>query len=59
MSHIGGSGIGLTIVKRIKEDYGGQIWIESKLGMVQKFIFDSLNEFHSYNLDEIALKSDM
>jgi len=50
MSHIGGSGIGLTIVKRIKEDYGGQIWIESKLGMVQKFIFDSLNEFHSYNL---------
>lgn len=32
-SEIGGSGIGLSIVKKIIEDHGGQIWATSKAGV--------------------------
>jgi PAS domain S-box-containing protein len=33
------SGIGLTLVKKIIESYGGAIWVESELGQGSTFIF--------------------
>lgn len=33
------TGIGLTIVKRIIEEQGGKIWVESEMGKGSKFIF--------------------
>jgi signal transduction histidine kinase len=34
-----GTGIGLTLVQRIVEDWGGKIWVESEPGRGAKFIF--------------------
>jgi signal transduction histidine kinase len=34
-----GSGIGLAVVKRIIEVYGGRVWVESKVGKGSKFFF--------------------
>ncbi len=42
-----GSGIGLTIVKRIVELYGGRVWIESNIGTgcTVKFTLPALSDF--------------
>lgn len=34
-----GTGVGLAIVQRIIENYGGKIWLESELGLGSKFTF--------------------
>ena len=38
-SATGGSGIGLSIVKKIIEDHGGKIWATSKEGSGTKMVF--------------------
>jgi signal transduction histidine kinase/CheY-like chemotaxis protein len=35
----GGSGLGLSICRRLIEMHGGQIWVESELGMGSTFLF--------------------
>jgi signal transduction histidine kinase len=37
--HIGGTGLGLTLVKEIIAAHGGRVWVESALGQGSTFFF--------------------
>ena len=50
-SALGGSGIGLSIVRKIIEDHGGKIWANSKLG-TGTIMFFVLRKYQEVKMDE-------
>lgn len=43
------TGVGLTVVKKIVEMYGGKVWVESKIGEGTTFLFTLPKQLHQKN----------
>ena len=55
----GGTGLGLTIVKKIINYYNGKIWVESKIGKGTKFFFTLLLKTGTEeDIEKLTKKSD-
>jgi len=52
-----GTGAGLTICKKIIDYFGGEVWIESKLGKGSTFFFTFPKEITEERVDENEIKS--
>ncbi|MCA9639921.1 MAG: hypothetical protein KC492_04475, partial [Myxococcales bacterium] len=55
-----GSGIGLAVVKKIVEERGGRVWVESEFGQGAAFYFvwprASLTELHAVRPEDVDLQ---
>ena len=47
------TGIGLTLVKKIVETYGGTVWVESELGQGSTFFFTLPKQDNSINVEKL------